>query len=155
MRYLADAQFLGLRGLWVRLCAGGLPERCSKLWYFTTFCGVDAATFVRLGLDALGADEDIVARLDGIVKPYDVIALMTVLPQTRDLFSRDAIFEYRGCEHLLLLEPTHALTSGPVVTLLREIYCEVVLATTAVGHQNRQLSSPLKGSRVAFKRVAQ
>ncbi|KAJ1621397.1 hypothetical protein T492DRAFT_887047 [Pavlovales sp. CCMP2436] len=28
--YLADAQFLGLEGLWRRLCAGELPARCTK-----------------------------------------------------------------------------------------------------------------------------
>jgi hypothetical protein len=30
MRYLADAQFLGLVGLWQKLCAGLLPPRCTK-----------------------------------------------------------------------------------------------------------------------------
>ena len=30
LRYLAAAQFLGLEGLWQRLCAGKLPERCTK-----------------------------------------------------------------------------------------------------------------------------
>lgn len=34
MRYLADAQSLGLRGLWSKLCAGQLPARCTKQWYF-------------------------------------------------------------------------------------------------------------------------
>jgi hypothetical protein len=63
MRYLADAQFLGLQGLWRKLCAGTMPARCTKQWYFETFCGVDAAAFAREGLDALGPDVD-------IVKPY-------------------------------------------------------------------------------------
>lgn len=30
MRYLADAQSLGLEGLWVKLCEGRLPARCTK-----------------------------------------------------------------------------------------------------------------------------
>ena len=30
LRYLSAAQFLGLEGLWQRLCAGKLPERCTK-----------------------------------------------------------------------------------------------------------------------------
>lgn len=30
LRYLADAQFLGLEGLWQKLCQGKLPPRCSK-----------------------------------------------------------------------------------------------------------------------------
>ena len=44
MRYLADAQFLGLQGLWRKLCDGQLPPRCSKQWFFETFCGVDRKT---------------------------------------------------------------------------------------------------------------
>ena len=30
LRYLAEAQFLGLEGLWHKLCAGKLPARCTK-----------------------------------------------------------------------------------------------------------------------------
>jgi hypothetical protein len=30
MRYLADAQVLGLKGLWQKLCEGELPARCTK-----------------------------------------------------------------------------------------------------------------------------
>ena len=30
LRYLADAQFLGLEGLWQKLCEGKLPPRCDK-----------------------------------------------------------------------------------------------------------------------------
>ena len=70
MRYLADAQFLGLAGLWKRLCAGALPARCTKLWYFETFCGADAETFARRHFDELDASADIVPFLDGTVKPY-------------------------------------------------------------------------------------
>ena len=32
LRYLADAQFLGLAGLWKKLCQGQLPARCTKQW---------------------------------------------------------------------------------------------------------------------------
>jgi hypothetical protein len=69
MRYLADAQFLGLEGLWRRMCAGELPVRCSKRWYFETFCHVDKEAFDAQGLDALDAEADIVPFLDGVVKP--------------------------------------------------------------------------------------
>lgn len=34
MCYLANAQFSGLEGLWAKLCAGKLPARCDKRWYF-------------------------------------------------------------------------------------------------------------------------
>jgi hypothetical protein len=152
MRYLADAQFLGLAGLWRKLCAGAMPARCTKQvrcaavetggarrgradgtwrvrgthggarathperasarprpapggrspktrargvdarpsaavhaprplrsaraqWFFETFCAIDAPAFAARGLAALGIDDDIVGCLDGVVKPYDVLAL--------------------------------------------------------------------------------
>jgi hypothetical protein len=70
MRYLADAQFLGLKGLWGRLCAGALPARCTKRWFFETFCGTDAEAFAARRLGDLDASVDIVPYLDGTVKPY-------------------------------------------------------------------------------------
>jgi hypothetical protein len=71
MRYLADAQSLGLVGLWQRLCAGQLPARCSKAWFFETFCNVSPADFQRLDASgALGPAVDIRAHLNGFVKPY-------------------------------------------------------------------------------------
>lgn len=69
MRYLADAQFLGLAALWQKLCAGELPARCTKQWYFDTFCGVGAAEFDDKDFAALGPDADIVPHLNGRVKP--------------------------------------------------------------------------------------
>ena len=44
LRYLANAQFLGLAGLWKKLCAGQLPARCDKAWYFATFAASMAPT---------------------------------------------------------------------------------------------------------------
>lgn len=38
MSYLADAQFKGLEGLWLKLCNGALPSRCTKAWYFEVRC---------------------------------------------------------------------------------------------------------------------
>ena len=69
MSYLADAQFLGLEGLWQKLCVGQLPPRCTKQWYFETFCGVSKAEFEAKELDKLDASENIVSRLNGFVKP--------------------------------------------------------------------------------------
>lgn len=65
MRYLANAQFLGLEGLWRKLCSGQLPGRCTKQWYFETFCGEDAAQFESNGREALGMDADIGLYLNG------------------------------------------------------------------------------------------
>lgn len=123
MRYLAEAQFLGLQGLWQQLCARTLPPRCTKQWFFETFCGVGAAEF---GARRLGASLDhttaIVGHLNGFVKPYDVLALMTVLPQTAGLFRAlpGALVSVRGVEHLLLLERRHAVDVKHVLNLLRE-----------------------------------
>ena len=71
MRYLASAQFLGLEGLWQKLCAGLLPARCSKEWYFATFCGVPESQFDPVTHGSLTGDAPIVEFLNGFVKPYD------------------------------------------------------------------------------------
>jgi len=71
LRYLANAQFLGLAGLWQKLCAGQLPARCDKAWYFATFCGIDGAEFARRELAELDETADILTHLNGFVKPYD------------------------------------------------------------------------------------
>ncbi|KAG8462600.1 hypothetical protein KFE25_010425 [Diacronema lutheri] len=131
LRYLAAAQFLGLEGLWQKLCAGKLPERCTKQWYFATFCDQGASAFEKSRFDELDAAADIASHLNGFVKPYDVIALMTVLPVSKQLFPQSALFEHRGVQHLLLLEARHTIRPSPVVNLLRETYHEVVLLTTA------------------------
>jgi hypothetical protein len=137
MRYLADAQFLGLEGLWQKLCAGKLPARCSKQWYFETFCGVDGAVFAQQQLDTLGADEPIVPRLNGFVKPYDVVALLAALPSTLNLFdvsrAEVAVRAANGasCTHLLLLGVEHMLDVEHVQRILRDTYHEVVLASGA------------------------
>ncbi|KAJ1636960.1 hypothetical protein T492DRAFT_956313 [Pavlovales sp. CCMP2436] len=127
MRYLADAQFLGLVGLWKKLCAGQLPARCSKQWFFETFCGEDLRTFASRGRDALDERTDIDKFLTGHVKPYDVLALMTVLPQTEALFVRPAVLVPETA--LLLLTIEDAVPVEHVLNLLRDTYHEVVLAT--------------------------
>lgn len=55
LKYLADAQFLGLEGLWSRLCDGKLPPRCSKQvrrHSCRTFPGPACAPRSALRLDA-------------------------------------------------------------------------------------------------------
>ncbi|KAJ1636912.1 hypothetical protein T492DRAFT_956006 [Pavlovales sp. CCMP2436] len=127
MRYLANAQFLGLVGLWKKLCAGQLPARCTKEWFFETFCGEDAGTFARSGRDALDERSDIDKYLTGHVKPYDVLALMTVLPQTEAHFVRPAVLVPETA--LLLLTAEDAVPVEHVLNFLRDTYHEVVLAT--------------------------
>jgi len=130
MRYLANAQFLGLEGLWQKLCAGLLPARCTRLWYFETFCGVTAADDEsRQAIDALDETVDIRAHLNGFVKPYDVVALMLSVPLGTYLLPPDALYVHNHTEHHLLLSSDHAVSAVPVVELLRDVYHEVVLAT--------------------------
>ena len=58
-------------GLWRELCDGKLPGRCSKQWYFETFCGVPKEEFESRELEQLDSNTDILVHLDGTVKPYD------------------------------------------------------------------------------------
>ncbi|KAG8467505.1 hypothetical protein KFE25_000821 [Diacronema lutheri] len=109
LRYLANAQFLGLAGLWQKLCAGQLPARCDKAWYFATFCGIELAEFERRALGVLDERADILGYLNGFIKPYDVIAAMTVLSTTSGWFSPDAEVVVNGTAHLLLLGAEHAM----------------------------------------------
>ncbi|KAG8460936.1 hypothetical protein KFE25_010687 [Diacronema lutheri] len=133
MTYLADAQFLGLEGLWQKLCDGKLPARCTKQWYFETFCGVGADDFAQRGYASLHKDDNINQMLNGFVKPYDVIALMAVLPLTRACFAHDAAAHYvsGGATHTLLLDEAHMIDVKHVLKLLRNTFIEVVVATRA------------------------
>lgn len=63
--YLHDAQILGLLGLWKKLCAGRLPARCDKRWFFKTFCGVDDKGVDQSFLDKLDASANIRVHLNG------------------------------------------------------------------------------------------
>ena len=56
LAYLAEAQQRGLIGLWSNLCKGRLPLRCTKQWYFATFCATEAKAFTDGNYAALGAD---------------------------------------------------------------------------------------------------
>ncbi|KAJ1627227.1 hypothetical protein T492DRAFT_877045 [Pavlovales sp. CCMP2436] len=118
IHYLADAQFLGLVGLWNKLCTGQLPARCSKQWFFETFCSEDAGTFASRDRDALDERTDINTYLTGHVKPYDVVALMTVLPQTEALFVSPAVLVPETA--LLLLTAEDAVPVEHVLNLLRD-----------------------------------
>lgn len=64
MNYLSHCQTSGLVGLWQRLCAGELPARCTKQWYFDTFCGGG-----KIDTSTLDESTDIQELLNGFVKP--------------------------------------------------------------------------------------
>lgn len=67
--YLARAQRRGLEALWQKLCQGKLPARCTKAWYFETFCGVEDAKTFEPDVDSFTARTDIARWLNGNVKP--------------------------------------------------------------------------------------
>jgi hypothetical protein len=76
--------------------------------------------------DSLTASTRIQDHLRGFVKPYDVVALMSVLPGTRHLFPTPP-----GSPHRLLLTAEEMIDVRHVLTLLRECYHEVLLLTRA------------------------
>mmetsp|Transcript_4299 Transcript_4299/g.12114 ORF Transcript_4299/g.12114 Transcript_4299/m.12114 type:complete len:367 (-) Transcript_4299:356-1456(-) len=81
MHYLSNAQDGGLIALWTRVCRKQLPARCTKEWYFTTFCGATPEEFRALEAEGGPADDvDIKEHLHGHVKPYDPMTVMAVLP---------------------------------------------------------------------------
>jgi hypothetical protein len=129
LEYLAIAQFLGLEGLWRRLCAGKLPARCTKRWCFETFCGTSAAQFDARDLEALGGEVDIRRHLNGFVKPYDVVAMMGVLPGCAAWFPPAE----RVGPHVLRLRAQETVDTRAVVQLLRDTYHEVALCESARG----------------------
>mmetsp|Transcript_17645 Transcript_17645/g.54956 ORF Transcript_17645/g.54956 Transcript_17645/m.54956 type:complete len:895 (-) Transcript_17645:106-2790(-) len=134
MHYLAQAQRLGLVKLWRKLCAGQLPERCNKQWFFDTFCGVSPAEFAARGLSALSAKADIGKHLNGFVKPYDVVALMTVLPGVANSLGPPSLALPAGGgkqRHALRLSAQDQVSPDLVISILRECYHAVVEHTGA------------------------
>lgn len=130
MSYLSDAHFNGLLGLWQSLNAGLLPPRCTKEWFFETFCGVPPDEFARnAALCALDGSSDISAHLNGYVKPFDVVALMVAVPSLQPLFAElpDAVHEHDGVRHLLLLKAEQTIAVEAVIALLRETYHTLIL----------------------------
>merc|ERR1711865_1238466 len=110
----------------------------GKQWFYGTFCGVDADNYTahksELDLETCGT---IATRLEGTVKPYDVIALMTLLPGAAEIFdftkakvsvlplaTRDGstdIGTVSPVEHFLFTHKSDALAMTSVEGLLRRI----------------------------------
>jgi len=146
MAYLYDAQKLGLVGLWTNVCAAEdywaaaakkknnkdatgdpaapkLPRRCDRRWFFTTFCGVSGDEFDAKGLATMGGDEDIEPWLRGTIKPYDVVAFMTLLPDARAVFDfGKAEVRVNGQKHYFFLDKTNAPPQEAVYNLLRGVF---------------------------------
>jgi len=152
MSYLAKAQFLGLEGLWQKLCEGKLPARCTKQWYFETFCGVSRDQFEADDLEALTAEEDIVRHLNGFVKPYDVICLMSVMHHTRADFPPS---EPGQGPHRLFLRVEHTVSADHVLQALRNTYHEAVILAHATPPPELKISHTSAADRWSRARASQ
>lgn len=130
MKYLANAQLVGLLGVWRRVCAGEIPARCTHEWFMRTFTTLHPDGPEARALVAQGADAPITTYLDGNIKPFDVVCLMTVLPLTAPSFPAPLVVHVGGASHRLYLTEEHMVASGAVMALLRDVYHEVVRATT-------------------------
>jgi hypothetical protein len=144
MKYLYNCQCSGLVTLWHRLCLGQAPQRCTKEWFVQTFCGAFAGTTEEL-CSKMEDVEDISTSLNGHVKPYDVVALMTLLPRTRDLFKET--HTVNGVAHTLLLSEADILDVSHVVQLLSSAYKQVLVAEASVRLSCMQCLRRLKATR--------
>jgi len=123
MDYLYKAQKLGLVGLWGAVCAKKLPPRCTKMWYFTTFCGLTEEDVAEYDLVNMTAEDNMEPWLQGTVKPYDVVAFMTLLPNARDIFDFDkAEVEINGVKHYFFLKAEQAPSLKNVEEFLSSVY---------------------------------
>eukprot|EP00927_Polykrikos_kofoidii_P035594 TRINITY_DN30152_c0_g1_i1.p1 TRINITY_DN30152_c0_g1~~TRINITY_DN30152_c0_g1_i1.p1 ORF type:complete len:831 (-),score=87.74 TRINITY_DN30152_c0_g1_i1:175-2667(-) len=81
---LRNAQRTSIEGLWKRACSdeperGGLPARCNRDWFLSTFCDGKDGTHKR------GKDDSIWDLVVGF-NQYDTLALLAAVPQLRSKF---------------------------------------------------------------------
>lgn len=142
-------------GLWQRVCDCTLPARCTKQWYYSAFCGISAENYERQKGELDDETVSTIARrLEGTVKPYDVVALMTLLPKAREIFdfekSRHVIKhkrypcsgEYREIEHFFFLHKEHAPSASSVEQQLSSTFKQHTAQVQARAHTQAQLMHP-------------
>lgn len=135
MRYLADAQYLGLCALWGRVCRAEVPARCTREWFWETFGSPDTAAMVT----ELGEHDNVRDYLSGAIKPYDVVAVMLALPTHEHLLAgRGTAVVRNGVEHRLLMKTADLVPVAEVLALLRETYNHVLALS---GEATPQISS--------------
>lgn len=129
MAYLYNAQKLGLIGLWGNVCRKTLVARCNKEWFFATFCGISKPQFLALDLEQrVGEHDDIEPWLCGTIKPYDVVAFMTLLPNAKQLFDFERAEELvNGTKHYFFVTDEQAPATADVEAFLRDIYTSLLL----------------------------
>jgi hypothetical protein len=96
------------------------------------FCGVNEAEFERRGFHSLSESFPIERRLDGTVKPYDVVALFCALSGET---SRGDMFGFRAAKQAtnihLFGDVTHLVPSGPFVEVFHQCMLAVARSKTA------------------------
>jgi len=130
---------------------GGLPARCDKRWFAMTFCGFTAEEYHEQQAEV---DQEtratIVNRINGTVKPYDVVSLMTLLP------GADRVFDFEKAQmkvratsetgqavrHFLFLSQSDAPTVESVEGLLCNSF-ETHVAKNSKSHEQQQLNCSL------------
>ena len=128
--YLATMQDMGLVTLWSNVTKRGpdrtLPARCNEEWFWTTFCGVSKEGFAAMGDEALNCT-DIQPRLQGTVKPYDVVSFLTTLPGSEKWFDfPKARHTINGVNHHFLLTADHMPELSMVIRHLQETFSSCV-----------------------------
>eukprot|EP00937_MAST-01D_sp_MAST-1D-sp2_P006950 g6950.t1 len=133
LRYLGEAQSRGLVQLWAKVCSGTeLPARCSKEWFFVTFCGVSEERYRAEHAD-LDAQCNIVEYLHGSVKPYDVVSFMTNIPSQAEHFDFESAEVTIGdAKHYFFLKPSQAIDTDAVSIFLSEVFEDVGVVGKAV-----------------------
>lgn len=133
MDYLYNAQKLGLVGLWQSVCEKKLPARCTKLWYFTTFCGLTEKEYDEYSLEEMEAGDDMETWLNGHVKPYDVVAFMTLLPDARSIFDfKKAAVEINGTTHHFFLEADQKPPLKAVEGFLSDVFTSTCIRSNSM-----------------------
>ena len=103
----------------------GLPPRCNKEWFFTTFCGVSAEEY-RDQHAGVGAEANIANYLNGSVKPYDVVSFMTNLPGwTRYFDFESAAVDVNGTRHSFFLSSEQKIEASAVAEFLGSVFADV------------------------------
>jgi hypothetical protein len=139
---------LGLVGLWSKVCNKQLPERCSKEWYFTTFCGCTKEQY-RSKHSALDEDCNILHYLHGTVKPYDFVCFMLNLgllhvPSMHQFVDALEVFDFQracvthnGSTHFFFIKSDQAPTADAVCDYLAAAFTSVLAAHHCDVHGNQ------------------
>jgi hypothetical protein len=128
IRYLSEAQSKSLIALWKKVCVGGiLPKRCSKQWFFATFCGIPERQFENDDtLPHFDETDDILPYLVGGVSASDPVALLAALSPDTDFDLEGAAIHVNGCTHHIFDTAAHGPTAASVEGHLTAAYMHLL-----------------------------